>query len=63
MMVKVTCNIAQYLLRHVTYIRASLKLLHPMVLEEMHLQENTIFLPLTLMSQLQKKLTGTLYVM
>ena len=41
--VKVTQNVAQYLLHNVTYAPVSLKLICPMVKEEMHLQENTLY--------------------
>ena len=41
--VKVTQNVAQYHLHHVTYLGTNLKLLHLMVKEEMHLQEITLF--------------------
>ena len=42
--VKVTQNVDQYPRLHVTYAPAKfLMLLHPMVKEKMHLQENTLF--------------------
>ena len=39
--VKVAQNVAQYPRHHVTYAQQSLMLLHPMVKEKMHLQEDT----------------------
>ena len=40
---KVTGNVVQYPLHHVTYAPVKFEVIHPSVKEEMHLQENTLF--------------------
>ena len=59
---KVTGNVAQYSLHHVTYEPVKFEVIHPSVKEEMHLQENTLF-DLYPRSSSHKMLLSSLYIM
>ena len=63
--VKVTRNVTQYPLHHVTYQAKSLKLLRLTVKKEIHLPEKNIIWPLTLTlgSRSHEMLPSTLYIM
>ena len=61
--VKVTQNVAQFPLHHVTYASAKFDVLHPMVKEKMHLQENTLFDLNLGGSRSQEMLPSAIYIM